>query len=249
MTDVPPLPLTYVPHTTTVDGSPVADVGGQSPLSHGLAGFRHEHRDGRAGASVTISYTAGARAVADTGSLRFAGTVSSREQVEPIPANAPAAPTLAQLQTLVARIPGVAAADPRLRRPCARFARGRHVHAHPTRCGSSPSTRASSRITPRSGWSPEASARFGPPERRGGPGPRRGPRRHGRAAHPGPARGALAARERGGRPDPRAAVVREPEVHEARGVPLRARLDRGHPRDVPRRSSRRSGGPRPRPGA
>ena len=110
--DVPPPPLTYVNGTTNMDGEPIPDIGGQSPLSHGLAGFGMNIGSVEPGANVTISYVVRAgQAVDDIGSLLLRGTVSSRELVEPIPANAPPILTLEELQQEVANIPGVAAAD------------------------------------------------------------------------------------------------------------------------------------------
>ncbi|MDP9222710.1 MAG: hypothetical protein M3P18_02435, partial [Actinomycetota bacterium] len=112
VSDVPPPQLTYVNGTTTMDGKPVPDIGGESPLSHGLAGFGMNIGGVEPGATVTISYDIRAeRAVPDVGSLPLGGTVSSREQVEPTPANAPPVLSLEELQSKVASIPGVAAAD------------------------------------------------------------------------------------------------------------------------------------------
>ena len=39
LSDTPPSPFAYVPGTTNVDGAAIPDIGGQSPLSHGAAGF------------------------------------------------------------------------------------------------------------------------------------------------------------------------------------------------------------------
>ena len=61
---------------------------------------------------MSISFVLHAeRALDDVASLGFKGTVSSREQVVPTPANAPPVLTLEELQHDVAAIPGVAAAD------------------------------------------------------------------------------------------------------------------------------------------
>lgn len=110
--DVPPPPLTYVHGTTTMGGRPVSDIGGESPLAHGLAGFGLNIGTVEPGTTVTISYVVRAgRAVDDVGSLRLAGAVSSREQVVPTPANAPQMLTLDELREQVATIDGVAAAD------------------------------------------------------------------------------------------------------------------------------------------
>ena len=112
VTDLPPPPLAYVTGTTNMDGNPVPDIGGETPLSHGLAGFGMNLGRVEAGATVTISYVVHAgQAIGDLGSLVLGGTVSSREQVVPTPANAPPVLTPEELQTRVAMIPGVAAAD------------------------------------------------------------------------------------------------------------------------------------------
>ena len=110
--DEPVPPLTYVGGTTTVDGIPVPDVEGDSPLSHGVAGFGFNIGRVEPGESVTISYAAEATdVVADVGALGTQATVSSRELPVPIVANAERILTLDELLAQVAAIPGVAAAD------------------------------------------------------------------------------------------------------------------------------------------
>jgi putative ABC transport system permease protein len=110
--DEPPSPLTYVADSTTVDGTPVPDIEGDSPLSHGVAGFGYSVGRIEPGESVTISYTAEASdAVADVGALPIEATVSTRELPAPIAANAEPVLTLDELLAQVAAIPGVAAAD------------------------------------------------------------------------------------------------------------------------------------------
>lgn len=110
--DVPPSPLAYVPGSTAVDGRATPDVDGASPLSHGPAGLGLNIGRVPPGAPVTISYAARAgQTVDDPASLRPAGTVSSREELVPIAANASAVLTLEELRDRVASIPGVAAAD------------------------------------------------------------------------------------------------------------------------------------------
>ena len=110
--DAPPSPLEYVPGTTTVDGRAIPDVDGESPLSHGLAGFGLNLGTVEPGRVVTIAYEAKAeQGVGDVAALPLGGTVSSRELLEPAPANAPPILTLEELQRRVAMIPGVAAAD------------------------------------------------------------------------------------------------------------------------------------------
>ncbi len=112
VSDVPPPPLTYMSGSTSLDGEPIRDIGGQSPLSHGLAGFGMNIGSVQPGATVVISYVArAARAVGDVGSLQLEGTISSREQAEPTAANAPPVLSLEELREKVEGIPGVAAAD------------------------------------------------------------------------------------------------------------------------------------------
>ena len=83
--DEPPRGLRYVSETTTLDGTHQPDIDGDSPLSHGIAGFGMTIRGLDTGASVTISYTVEAiEAVLDVGSLPMRATVSSREQEVPI---------------------------------------------------------------------------------------------------------------------------------------------------------------------
>ena len=51
------------------------------------------------------------RAVPSVADLHLQGTISSREDVVPAPANAPAPLTAAQLRDRIGRIPGVGSAD------------------------------------------------------------------------------------------------------------------------------------------
>jgi putative ABC transport system permease protein len=110
--DEPPPPLTYAPGTLTVNGRRVADIGGQSPLAHGPARTGLNIGTLPPAATVTLEYAASAdEQVASVTTLPVQGRVSSREQVVPAPANAPAPMTLEHLQDEIRRIPGVAAAD------------------------------------------------------------------------------------------------------------------------------------------
>ena len=110
--DEPPPPLKYVPETTTLGGSRQPDIDGDSPLSHGIAGFGMSIGRLDAGASVTISYAVEATdAVPAVGSVPMRATVSSREQQVPIDANAPPVLTLDRLLSRIAAIPGVASVD------------------------------------------------------------------------------------------------------------------------------------------
>jgi putative ABC transport system permease protein len=110
--DEPPRPLRYVAGTTTLDGSAVPDIDGDSPLSHGVAGFGMNVGRLDAQATATVTYDVEATApVPDVSALRLRGTVSSRESQIPIEANAGPVLTLDELLARIAAIPGVAAAD------------------------------------------------------------------------------------------------------------------------------------------
>jgi putative ABC transport system permease protein len=110
--DEPPRPLRYVPRTTALGGTRQPDIDGDSPLSHGIAGFGMSIGRLDAGASVTISYAVEAtEALPAVGSLPMRAIVSSREQQVPIEANAPRVLTLDELLSRIAAVPGVAAAD------------------------------------------------------------------------------------------------------------------------------------------
>jgi putative ABC transport system permease protein len=110
--DEPPLRLLYVPGTTTLNGRALPDKAGQSPLAQGLARTGLNIGTVPPKTTVRLTYVARAtRAVPDTGKLEFRGTISSREDAVPTPANAPAQLKLEQLQARISRIPGVGAAD------------------------------------------------------------------------------------------------------------------------------------------
>lgn len=110
--DEPPLPLSYVAGTTTLNGRPLPDAAGRSPLAQGPARSGYNIGTVGAGTTVTLSYVARAgRAVRHVGALALTGAVSSREDVVPQAANSAAALTLADLEAKTARIPAVSAAD------------------------------------------------------------------------------------------------------------------------------------------
>src|SRR2546423_2561473 len=109
--DEPPLPLSYVAGTTTMDSRPVADRAGQSPLAQGLARTGLNIGTVPGGATVKLKYAARASRAVPIATLKPRATISSRENVVPLQANAPAQLTLAQLVAKISRIPGVAAAD------------------------------------------------------------------------------------------------------------------------------------------
>ena len=110
--DEPPPPLSYVHGTTALDGEPLPDVAGQSPLAQGLARSGLNIGTVAPGRTVTFTYVAKAnQAVPDVATLAPSVRISSREDVVPLPANAPSTLSLAELQARVRRLPGVAAAD------------------------------------------------------------------------------------------------------------------------------------------
>lgn len=110
--DEPPPPLSYIAGTAKLDGKPLAEKGGRSPLAQGLARTGLNIGTVPAGATVGFTYLArAAQPVADVTALPLQGTISSRENVVPTRANAPPPLTLEQLRAKLAAVPGVAAAD------------------------------------------------------------------------------------------------------------------------------------------
>ncbi len=110
--DEPPPPLAYVHDTTTLDGERVPDAAGQSPLAQGLARTGLNIGSVPGGTTRVFTYVARAnRAVPSVADLHLQGTISSREDVVPAPANSPAPLTAAQLRDRIGRIPGVGSAD------------------------------------------------------------------------------------------------------------------------------------------
>jgi putative ABC transport system permease protein len=108
----PPLELAYVKGTTRLNGRHLADVDGRSPLAQGLARSGLNIGTVPPRRKITLTYVARARrAIGSVTALGLRGRISSREDVVPEPANAPAPLTLEQLQARMAKIPGVAAAD------------------------------------------------------------------------------------------------------------------------------------------
>src|SRR3954470_145042 len=110
--DEPPTPLIYIPGSTTLDGKRLPDTGGQSPLAHGLA--RSGLNLGTIGPNATVNLPYRARShhrIPSVGALKPRGTISTRENVVPTPANSPQQLDLGQLTARIARIPGVGAAD------------------------------------------------------------------------------------------------------------------------------------------
>ena len=110
--DEPPPPLSYVHGSTRLNGRPLRDAAGQSPLAQGLARTGLNLGTVGPGETVRLTYEARAtRAVRAPGALPLRGTISTRENVVPTRANAPPPATLEQLRRAIATLPGVASAD------------------------------------------------------------------------------------------------------------------------------------------
>jgi putative ABC transport system permease protein len=109
--DETPAPLRYVARTAKLNGMPLPDAGGRSPLSQGVAGLGRNIGTVAAASTVTITYTARAERAVRARAVRLRARVSSRESVVPVPANGPPPWTLEQLRARIAAIPGVASAD------------------------------------------------------------------------------------------------------------------------------------------
>jgi len=107
--DEPAAPFTYVHNSMSRNGKALHDVAGHSPLSQGLAGTGLNIGTVQAGAIVRLAYSV--RTANPAASFRPRATISSRENVEPTPANSPPQLALEQLRARLAKIPGVAAAD------------------------------------------------------------------------------------------------------------------------------------------
>jgi len=109
--DVPPPSLSYVPASTEVNGRRLRDPASGVPLSAGQAKLGLNLGTVPAGSTVTIGYRVRASVPTDTRPLRLLGRISSRESIEPAPANAPTPASIEQLAARVQAVPGVAAAD------------------------------------------------------------------------------------------------------------------------------------------
>ncbi|HEX8158422.1 MAG TPA: FtsX-like permease family protein [Solirubrobacteraceae bacterium] len=110
--DDPAPALAYVRGTTRRDAARLRDAGGGSPLAGGLAGSGLNIGTLRPGGKVTFTYEVRARrALTDVAALRLAARVSTRENVVPVQANAPANLSAQELSAQIARIPAVVAAD------------------------------------------------------------------------------------------------------------------------------------------
>ncbi|MDA0160447.1 ABC transporter permease [Solirubrobacter ginsenosidimutans] len=110
--DEPPPRLTYVHASTRLNGRPLRDKAGQSPLAQGLARTGLNLGTIGPGETVRLTYRArAARAVRAPAALPVRGTISTRENVVPTRANAPSPVALERLRRAIAALPGVASAD------------------------------------------------------------------------------------------------------------------------------------------
>jgi putative ABC transport system permease protein len=110
--DEPALPLTYVQGSTRRNGMRLRDSGGQSPLAQGLARSGMNIGTVRPGETIRLTYAARATTpVRALDELALRATISTRENVVPVRANAPAPLTLERLRSAISTLPGVASAD------------------------------------------------------------------------------------------------------------------------------------------
>jgi putative ABC transport system permease protein len=111
--DEPLPPLSYVPGTMIIDGSPMPDYGGGFPLAQGEAKIGLNLGTIPAKSKVTLSYDVVAdSAVESVPSLGPSASYSSREIGVPIKANTSEPLSLAELTQQISQIPGVARAEP-----------------------------------------------------------------------------------------------------------------------------------------
>lgn len=105
-------PLEYVPGSARQGGTPIPDANGQSPFSHGPAQIGGGIGSVPPGASIELTYLVRARSpVRNAAAVPQHGTISSRENQVPDPANRPRLLSLAELRDRVAGIAGVVTAD------------------------------------------------------------------------------------------------------------------------------------------
>ncbi len=111
--DEPLPPLSYVPGTMIIDGSPMPDYGGDFPLAQGEAKIGLNLGTIPAKSKITLSYDVVAdSAVESVPSLGPSASFSSREIGVPIKANTSEPLSLAELTQQISQIPGVARAEP-----------------------------------------------------------------------------------------------------------------------------------------
>ncbi len=107
-----PSGLTYVRGSARGAGTPIPDVGRESPFAYGPAQIGHNIGTVAPGASVNLSYLVRATSsLPSAAKLPLRGTISSRENLVPKSANAPQLSSLGQLRNRIAALPGVASAD------------------------------------------------------------------------------------------------------------------------------------------
>ena len=110
--DEPVLPLAYLPGSFTVDGAAVPDVDGRIPIAQGIGHTGLNLGTVPAGKTVVLTYRVSATsAIPATTELTLQGRISTRENVVPLAANAPAPVTQSQLRDRLRAIAGVTAAD------------------------------------------------------------------------------------------------------------------------------------------
>jgi putative ABC transport system permease protein len=110
--DEPPAPLAYVPGTTEMNDKALRDKGGGIPLAQGVAGSGLNIGLVPPESAIELTYVVRAnRTIGAVHALPLNGTISSREDFVPAPANPPPRLSLRQLTARIARIRGVAAAD------------------------------------------------------------------------------------------------------------------------------------------
>lgn len=110
--DEPPAALAYVRGTTLRDGAPLREAGAGNPLAQGVAASGLNIGTLAPRATVTFTYRVRARrALSDVAAATPHGRVSTRENVVPVRADAPANLGAQQLSARIARIGAVVAAD------------------------------------------------------------------------------------------------------------------------------------------
>ena len=111
--DEPKPPLSYVPNSMTVDGSPMPDPGGEFPLAQGGGNFGLNLGTVPPKSAVTLEYDVMAdTAVESVPSLGPSASFSSREIGVPVKANTSEPLSLDELTRQIGQIPGVARAEP-----------------------------------------------------------------------------------------------------------------------------------------
>ncbi len=106
----PPAGLAFVAGSATLDGDPI-DPGDDNPFATGPARVGMNIGTVEAGTTRTFEYEATATMAADPSTVLFRSTVSSREAVTPVDANAADPVDLTQLAIDIAALDGVAFAE------------------------------------------------------------------------------------------------------------------------------------------